>query len=172
MFNRLYIRGGGYEMDDKKIRIEKAVSEYGDIIFRTCFIILGNKEDAQDAVQDTIIKYIKKSPEFKEKNQEKAWILKVAANRCKDILRYRKSHPKYDLEFTEQFYEEKEDTGILEALMKIPEKYRLVLTLYYIEEYKISEIAVIISKTPSAVKMRLKKGRELLEKKFREEYMI
>ena len=70
-----------------------------------------------------------------------------------------------------EFSDEPDNTGILEALMQIPEKYRIVLTLYYVEEYKVDEIAKIISKTPSAVKMRLKKGRELLEKEYRKEFL-
>lgn len=70
-----------------------------------------------------------------------------------------------------EFSDEPDNTGILEALMQIPEKYRIVLTLYYVEEYKVDEIAKIISKTPSAVKMRLKRGRELLEKEYRKEFL-
>ena len=55
--------------------------------------------------------------------------------------------------------------------MSLPEKLRLVLTLYYVEEYHIEDIARIIQKTPSAVKMRLQKGRKLLEAKYRKEYL-
>lgn len=158
-------------MDDKMLKAEEVLNKYGDIIFRTCLILLGSTEDAQDAVQDTVIKYIRKAPYFEDKNHEKAWLLRVASNRCKDILRYRMNHPGFDIEILEQFSNDYEDTGILEALAQIPEKYRIVLTLYYVEEYKIDEIARIINRTSSAVKMRLKKGRELLEKKYREEYM-
>ena len=63
------------------------------------------------------------------------------------------------------------ETGILDALMTLPEKFRLVLYLYYVEEYSINDIAGMIKRTPSAVKMRLKKGRQLLEEKYRKEYM-
>lgn len=55
--------------------------------------------------------------------------------------------------------------------MEIPEKFRIVLALYYVDEYKVDEIAEIINRTPSAVKMRLQKGRKLLEEKYRKEYM-
>ena len=55
--------------------------------------------------------------------------------------------------------------------MSLPEKFRLVLKLYYVEEYRIDDIARIIRKTPSAVKMRLQKGRKLLEEKYRKEYL-
>ena len=53
----------------------------------------------------------------------------------------------------------------------VPEKFRIVLTLYYVEEYKVNEIADIIGKTSSAVKMRLKKGRKLLENIYRKEFL-
>jgi len=60
-----------------------------------------------------------------------------------------------------------QDTGILEALMSLPEKLRVVLTLYYVEEYSIETIAKVIGRTTSAVKMRLQKGRKLLEEIYR-----
>jgi len=56
-------------------------------------------------------------------------------------------------------------------LVALPEKFKLVLFLYYVEEYRIEDIAGMIGRTPSAVKMRLKKGRQLLEEKYRKEYM-
>ena len=67
--------------------------------------------------------------------------------------------------------QELHDSGILEALTMVPEKFRLVLTLYYIEEYRIEDIAKIIGRTTSAVKMRLQKGRKLLEEIYRKEYL-
>lgn len=160
-------------MDNLNRQAERILCEYGDILFRTCLLILGSSEDAQDAVQDTMIKYIKKSPEFKDKKHEKAWLIKVAGNRCRDILRYRLNHPQLDIDSLEQYAADtKDDTGILEALMQIPEKYRYILILYYVEGYKTDEIADIVRKSISAVKMRLKKGRELLEDKYRKEYML
>ena len=56
-------------------------------------------------------------------------------------------------------------------LMQLPEKFKTVLLLHYVEEYKVEEIARIIGKTPSAVKMRLQKGRKLLEEKYRKEFL-
>lgn len=62
------------------------------------------------------------------------------------------------------------DSGILEALLTLPEKFRTVLTLFYVEDYSVGEIADIIGKTTSAVKMRLQKGRTLLGEAYRKEY--
>ena len=55
--------------------------------------------------------------------------------------------------------------------MSLPEKFRLALELRYVEEYRVEDIARMVGASPSAVKMRLKKGRELLEKKYRKEYL-
>ena len=66
---------------------------------------------------------------------------------------------------------EASDSGIMEALMVLPEKYKSVLYLYYVEEYRMEDIAGMIGRTSSAVKMRLKKGRQLLKDAYRKEYM-
>lgn len=133
--------------------------------------MLRNTADAEDAVQETFIAYTTKSPVFSDKEHEKAWLLKVASNKCRDMLRFRKRYQLTELSELEAVVQDDESSHILEALMELPEKFRLVLTLYYIDEYKVKEIAEIIKKTPSAVKMRLQKGRKLLEEKYRKEYM-
>lgn len=151
--------------------VREAVHKYGDMLYRLCFVMLRNTADAEDAVQETFIAYTTKSPVFSDKEHEKAWLLKVASNKCRDILRFRNRHQLTELSELEAVVQDDESSHILEALMELPEKFRLVLTLYYIDEYKIKEIAEIIKKTPSAVKMRLQKGRKLLEEKYRKEYM-
>ncbi len=152
--------------------IRLAVEKYSDMMYRIAYIMLGNESDAQDAVQDSLIKYITKGQHFSDENHEKAWMITVVSNICRDILRRRKR----DMELNPELIQEQTESivhssGILEALMLIPENFRIVLTLYYVEERTITEIASIIHRTPSAVKMRLKKGRELLEKKYRKEFL-
>ena len=105
-----------------------------------------------------MITYLLKKSEFKDAEHEKAWLITVASNKCKDLLRFRARHPMIDLEQIQEFAAEDSDSGILEALMTLPEKFRIVLILYYVEEYRIEDIAKVIGKTPSAVKMRLQKG--------------
>ena len=95
----------------------------------------------------------------------------MASNICRDTLRFRVRHPQIDDEDLGKFVSESSDNGILEALTMVPEKFRLVLTLYYIEECRIEDITKIIGRTTSAVKMRLQKGRKLLEEIYRKEYL-
>ena len=151
--------------------IENIVRTYGNTLYRLCFVMLGNESDAEDAVQDSFIKYLQKAPSFENTEHEKAWLITVATNQCKDILRFRKRHPQTDLENLRETLQTSSDSGVLEALMTLPEKFRFVLTLYYVEEYRIEDIAKMIGRTPSAVKMRLQKGRRLLEETFRKEYL-
>lgn len=151
--------------------VERIVNEYGDMLYRLCVLMLKNESDAEDVVQETIVKYYQKAPAFADQEHEKAWLTRVAANHCRDLLRFWGRHPQIGDDCLEKRTGDSSDSGILEALASVPEKFRLVLTLYYIEEYRIDEIAKIIRRTPSAVKMRLQKGRKLLEKIYREEYL-
>ena len=151
--------------------IEAVISKYGNMLYRMCVLMLKNESDAEDVVQETMIKYYQKSPVFRDDEHEKAWLIKVAANKCRDLLRFRVRHPQVEDDFLEKLSYDSSDSGIIEALTSLPEKFRLVMTLYYIEDYRVEDIAKIIDKTSSAVKMRLHKGRKLLEKIYREEYM-
>lgn len=151
--------------------IEIIMSQYGDMLYRVCVLMLKNESDAEDVVQETIIKYYQKAPAFESAEHEKAWLLRVTTNHCRDLLRFRGRHPQIDDEHLDKISFGSPDSGILDALTALPEKYRIVLTLYYIEDYRIEDIARIIRRTSSAVKMRLQKGRKLLKKLYQEEYL-
>ena len=150
--------------------IEQIVDTYGNMLFRLCLITLGNANDAEDAVQETLIKYLQRTSQFENSEHEKAWLITVATNKCKDILRFRSRHSYVDIDEINEYTQDFTDSGIMDALMEIPEKFRMVLVLYYVEEYGIEEIAKIIGKTSSAVKMRLQKGRRLLREAYGKEY--
>lgn len=150
---------------------EEIVRTHGDMLFRICLIILKNKQDAEDAVSETMIKYIEKNPAFKDKEHEKAWLIRTAKNKSIDILRKRNIYSDANAAELQKNVSFDCSETILSALMSLPEKFRIVLTLYYVEEYPIKIIAQIIQKTPSAVKMRLQKGRRMLEEAYKKEYM-
>jgi len=155
--------------------LENVLNEYGNMLFRYALMMLGDTLEAEDVVQDTLLTYWQKVPEFKDKNHEKAWLLTVTANRCRDLLRKRMRRGEVSLDSIAELMdiaaEVTEDSSVLDALMQLPEKYKTVLYLHYVEEYKVKDIAAIIGKKASAVKMRLKKGRELLEQQYRKEFM-
>ena len=162
-------------MSDTSVRptddIENIMHTYGNMLFRLCLITLGNASDAEDAVSETLLKYLQKAPVFENTEHQKAWLITVARNKCRDILRFRNRHPMVNLEEINELAKTDSDSGILDALMTLPDKFRTVLILYYIEEYSVQEIAQILGKTASAVKMRLHKGRKLLRDAYGKECM-
>ncbi len=152
-------------------KAEEMVDIYADMLFRICFVMLKNENDAEDAVQNIFLKYIYKAPEFESREHEKAWLIKVATNQCRDMKRFSMRHNHSDITKIQTSVTDPESCGIIEALMDIPEKFRIVLILYYVEGYTVKDIADIIGRSESAAKMRLQKGRKLLEEKYRKEYL-
>ena len=151
--------------------VEQVLDQYGSALFRLGYFMLGSSADTEDAVQDTLIRYLQKHPQFADNEHEKAWLLRVMTNRCRDLLRWRARHPQVDLDELRHLAAPDENSNILAALMRLPPKLRLVMTLHYIEGYSVSEIAPMIGRTPSAGKMRLQKGRIELETIYRKEFM-
>lgn len=149
--------------------IETLIHNHGNMLFRLCVMILGNASDAEDVIQETMIKYLQKAPKFENAEHEKAWLVKVSTNHCKDVLRFRRKHQMVDIGQVKEFVKDESDREIIDALMTLPEKYKVVLLLHYVEGYSTKEIAEMIDKTTSAVKMRLQKGRTLLKEAYGKE---
>lgn len=149
--------------------IERIMDTYGNLLFRLCLFTLGNADDAEDVVQETLIKYMQYAPDFKDENHEKAWLITVASNKSKDLLRFRKRHLTTEIRDLTEYIPDNSNPEIIDALLSLPEKYRTVLILYYVEEFNVNEIAQIIDRSSSAVKMRLQKGRKLLKEAYRKE---
>lgn len=152
-----------------EIDIDRMVDTYGNMLFRICLVILGNESDAEDAVQDTFIKYLSKAPAFNDSEHEKAWFITVATNRCKNIRRYNIIRRHLDINDLQLYCKNEEYYGLIETLMKLPHKQKAVLLLHYVEGYKVEEIAKILSISAAAVKKRLQRGREFLRQNYREE---
>lgn len=148
-----------------RLSVEEAFQRYGDRVFSAAFSICRNREDADDAVQDTFMKYYSKNADYIDEAHLKAWLLRVAINRAKDIVgafwrRNRVSWEKYmdELEFVQP-----EDRSLFEAVMRLPEKYRIVIHLFYYEEYSVEEISGTLRRSCGTVKSQLSRGRKLLK---------
>ncbi len=146
--------------------IKVLVDKYSNMIFRICYGVLCNRDDAEDALQDTFLKYLTKAPEFQDDEHEKAWLIRVATNISKNmsIVRYRRktigADELVDVGVTN------EDRYVFEAISELPVKFKIVMMLYYIEGYSVKEVSKIISVSEDAVRKRLQKGRELLKLKI------
>lgn len=144
-------------------RLESLVTKYENTLFRAALAILGDVPEAEDAVQDTFLRYLEKKPQFREEGHERAWLLKVTANGCKSRLRTRKRRPTEEL--TDRCpAPEGGDNGVLEAVMALPADQRAAVHLYYYEGYSTDEIAGILGQRPGTVRARLSRARDALRK--------
>ena len=142
---------------------EQAVRKYADKVTKVCRVHLDNPADAEDCFQNTFIKLYTKSPEFRDEEHLKAWLLRVAINECKSCTRAdrRRSaviQPKTIAPSPE------DACDISWALTLVEFRYRQVLYLYYCEQYKVDEIASILGKNKNTVKSMLSRGRDRLRK--------
>lgn len=149
--------------------VERVVRQYTQTLYKICLVLLCNNYDAEDAVQETFFKYIHKSPVFNELEHEKAWLISVATNTCRNMRRFKFMHLHENIDDLYDYVEKGEDKALLETLMTLPTKYKEVLLLHYVEGYKVNEIAGIITISVAAVKKRLQKGRKLLKDKYMKE---
>lgn len=149
---------------------ELVLTVYGDSILRLAVSYLHNISDGEDILQDTLIKYIEKKPEFKSDQHEKAWLLRVAGNLSKNKIKHnnvRRSSPLED----EIIYEDNKDLKFVwEAVKDLPVKYREVIHLFYHEGYQTSEIGLLLDKKESTVRSLLHRGRKVLKETLREVY--
>ena len=142
---------------------EDLYEKYGKLLFRVSYAILCSREDAEDAVQEVFYKYLVKQPVFRDADHEQAWFLRVASNQSKDMLRRRKIRTTVTLEEIEEYEIAPEQATILQDLFSLPEKYKMVMILHYLEDLSVQDIARSQNLSPSAVKMRLARGREMLK---------
>ena len=148
--------------------LEQTIDEYSDMLYKICFLILKNENDVKDVLQETFIKYMTKSPDFKSEDHKKAWLIKVSQNKCKEFLRFHKRHAAVPLDEVEESISVTNgmDTSSIELLSLIWNlKYKLksVVILYYIEGYSVKEVAQILGISESAVKKRLERARKELK---------
>lgn len=146
--------------------VERALELFGNDILRLAYSYLKSREDAEDIVQETLIRFMQSAKAFQEEEHIKAWLLRVASNLCKDKLRsstYQRevALPEgYDMADNKE--EKTDESDILQYVLTLPDKYRSVIHLYYFEEYSTKEIAEILEKKETTIRSLLKRGREKL----------
>ena len=143
--------------------IEKIVERDGDRLFRIAIAITGSKAEAEDAVQDVFVKLLEKQPFFESSEHETAWLVRVTVNTCKNRIRsfwWKMTEPLLDIYPARSSNE----TEVMEAVMSLSPKYRLVIHLYYYEGYSAKEIAEITLQTESTVRQKLTRARQKLRK--------
>ena len=148
-----------------RLSVDEAFQRYGDRVFSAAFSICRNREDADDTVQDTFLKYYTENEEYIDENHLKAWLIRVSINRAKDLSGafWRRNRVSWEAYMDELDFQEPEDRSLFEAVMRLPGKYRIVIHLYYYEEYSIGDISSNLHRSQGTVKSQLSRGRKLLK---------
>lgn len=143
----------------------RAIEQYADMVRRICMIHLKNYEDAEDIFQTVFLKYVLCSEPFDSPEHEKAWIIRVTVNACRDLL---KSFFRSRTVALDQLIEKPQDmpedhSDILEAVLELPARFRDVVYLHYYEGYSAPEIGRILKKNTNTVYTLLARARQLLK---------
>ena len=148
---------------------------YGDGILRLCLVYLGDRQLAEDAFQETLVKAWKNLASFRGESSEKAWLCTIAVNTCRDMLRSgwlrmrRKSQPVETLLNLSADEVPQPPSPVLEAVGRLSGKYREVVVLYYDQNLNVREISELLHLPVNTVTTRLRRARGLLQKELKGE---
>lgn len=165
------------EIDEE--RLEQWIQEYGHDLKWLAYSYVKDYATAEDITQETFIKAYQKYSTFKKESTLKTWLYKITINACKDHLKssYMKRVIKKGTELfrsipstretpEELIMQRDEDESLLAHVLKLENKYREIIILYYFEEFDIKDLATVLNTSPNTVKTRLRRARQLLQEQL------
>ena len=151
--------------------LERLMHEYGDELLRTCYLYLKDYQLAEDAVQETFIKAMKSYDSFEHRSSEKTWLMRIAINCCKNVMRTRWFRTRQNnLEnFMNRMSDDPiddflEKDSVSAAIMALNTDDRQIIVLYYYQELSVKEIAIVIGKSENTTLQRLNRARGKMKK--------
>lgn len=145
---------------------EQAVEENIDFVYRAALCCCKNQRDAEDVVQSAFLKLLQQETEFENKDHLRRWLVRVAVNECKNMWKsyWHRNVVSLDaMEYEKAVSRPEEQSELLQAVMELPPRYRIVIHLYYYEGYCVKEIAELLHISESNVQIRLMRGRKKLK---------
>jgi RNA polymerase sigma factor (sigma-70 family) len=146
--------------------VERVLSAYGPQLLHLAYSYLHCQADAEDVLQDTLVQYMRASPQFPDEARRKAWLYRVAANLCKNRLR---APAQKTAELPEDYPSDgipEESIGLYQAVNALPVKYREVVHLFYYEDATTAQIAEMLGKRETTVRSLLFRARQLLREEL------
>ncbi|MCI5621667.1 MAG: RNA polymerase sigma factor [Lachnospiraceae bacterium] len=144
--------------------LTRVIMENMSGMYRLAFSIVGNDADAQDAVGDTVVKAYEKIQTLRKKESVQSWLMQILVNNSRNIVKKRR------WKLLENEMEDLEDSGAFKSdemwplVMELPEEFRIVVALYYYQNFSVKEIGKMLKISEGTVKSRLSRGREKLSK--------
>jgi RNA polymerase sigma factor (sigma-70 family) len=156
--------------DENTLQAEEALDRYGNSILRLAYSYLHNKADAEEVLQDTLIRLMEAAPSFESEEHRKAWLLRVAGNLSKNRISYNKVRRTDELSETLTAEEREDLSFVWEAVKALPEPCREAIHLFYCEGYPTAQIARILGRKEATVRSDLRRGRARLRETLKEAY--
>ena len=142
----------------------RAIGQYGDMVRRLCLVHLKNPADTEDIFQNVFLKYVLSPVVFESPEHEKAWLIRVTINACRDLVKsfFRSRTVPLEELLDQPAPLSEEHREVLEAVLALPRKYRDAVYLYYYEGYRAAEIGKLLGKNVNTVYTLLERSRKLL----------
>lgn len=153
-----------------RLPVETLVERYHQNLFAVAFNVCKNREDAEEVVQDAFIQYHLKRLDFQSEEHIRAWLIRVTINKAKNAARtfWRRHRTSLEETMAALNFNDQESEQLFEAVMALPQKYRIVVHLFYYEDYSVHEMAELLSLSESNVKTRLSRARAMLRDTLKE----
>lgn len=148
--------------------VTQAIEAYSDTVKRICLLHLKNHADTEDIFQTVFLKYALSPVVFESDQHEKAWLIRVTINACKDLLKsfFRTHTVPLDALVEQAAPEQESHREVLEAVLKLPQKYRSVIYLHYYEGYTAPQMGEILHKNVNSVYTLLTRAKKLLKEQL------
>lgn len=147
-----------------------AVQRNSQRIFLIALSYFSNRNDAEDATQNVLLKLWKHREKLNDPTHIDKWLTRVTVNECRSLLRFRRETISFEeIEALCAAQAAQEEQELMLAVLRLPKEQRVVVHLYYYEEFSVREIARLLRVSENAVKKRLSRARETLRKRLKEE---
>lgn len=146
--------------------LEAAYNKHADMVMRICYLHLKNTEDAKDVLQEVFIKFIAEEKAFESEEHEKAWLLRVAINKCKNIQNSFWRKNTHSIGEVEIAFNQNIESEVIEAVFNLRPKYKVPIHLHYYEGYSVPEIASILNQKENTIYSNLHRARKELKEKL------
>lgn len=148
--------------------LQRLVERHSLTLYRLAFSYCGNRPDAEDAVQETFVKFLSVRKTFESDEHLLNWLMLVTANNCRDLLRSSWRRKRQDLDAAQETPAPERDMDtsltVRQAIDALPPKDRGIVYLYYYEDYPVKRIAAALGMSETAVRSRLDRARKRLKR--------
>ena len=144
---------------------EQVVRAYADMVYRIAFRYTGSRTDADDVFSETFLAYFRKKRSFESEEHRKAWLIRVAINCAKDLIRGRLAYTELDPGLVSDGHDADNTElrlDLRQAIDQLPKEYREVICLFYLEQLSVHEIAQVLGRNENTVKVQLSRARTKL----------